>query len=876
MSEQRPFSSKPKPEFGRLNRILVLGRMSLLWEQVWRLSMPLLLVVGLFLIVSLLGLWTAVPHWGRVLGLGFFGLGVVFCLVRFRALHWPTRMQVLNRLDQRSAGGGRLASSLDDELSAVTSDDPATQAMWQWHRKRLDRAAMDLRAGLPTPRLVLLDPFAVRAGILVAVVASAFIAGPEKYSRLRSAFDWQGSVLTASATRLDAWIDPPPYTGRAPIFLDIETRVAGGPVMAPIGSVLIVRSVGGAVSVEHDGAIERMEGKPSVTREHAVSSSPDLDLRFILKGSSRVHVLRNGSRVGSFDLGTIPDEAPRIALVGGLTANARGSLTLNYKIEDDYGVVAAEARFFAPSLNGLTLKGRSLFEPPRLPLVLPNGPSGLGEGQTTADLAAHPWAGARVSLILSAKDEAGNEGLSAAEEVTLPQRRFMKPLARALIEQRRLLALAPDQRGKILGSLEALNVAPDVYDVPAAEYLGLRTAARRLRMARTDAQLIEVVDFLWEMANWIEDGGVSEAEKELRAAQQALREALQRNAPEKDIKQLSEQLRAAMDKFLQEMAQQQKRELGDQADQGKANPGADDNRAVSPDDLKAMLNRMEEMMKSGNHAEAQKMLEQLQSILENLQTAKRQPDNPAVREMGKAMDELDRLTREQQDLRDETFRDKPSRPGSNKPATKQKDLRGGLDDSEDGEDQDSATNNETRQKPGDEASKSATNELKQRQEALRKRLKDVQDKMKQLGAEQEPGLQDADKAMKDAEGALEKGSQAKGRAVDAQGRALEALRRGAQSLTEKMQQQGEGDPSQQSGSNQRPGSSGQGEQGNRDPLGRTTKDGKGTNPRAKYDPMGTPAAQRAQRVLEELRRRMSEPGRTQDELDYFERLLRKY
>ena len=72
----------------------------------------------------------------------------------------------------------------------------------------------------------------------------------------------------------------------------------------------------------------------------------------------------------------IPDEAPRIALVGGLAANARGSLTLNYKIEDDYGVVAAEARFFAPSLNGLTLKGRSLFEPPRLPLVLPNGPGG--------------------------------------------------------------------------------------------------------------------------------------------------------------------------------------------------------------------------------------------------------------------------------------------------------------------------------------------------------------------------------------------------------------------------------------------------------------------------------------------------------------------
>jgi hypothetical protein len=48
------------------------------------------------------------------------------------------------------------------------------------------------------------------------------------------------------------------------------------------------------------------------------------------------------------------------------------------------------------------------------------------------------------------------------------------------------------------------------------------------------------------------------------------------------------------------------------------------------------------------------------------------------------------------------------------------------------------------------------------------------------------------------------------------------------------------------------------------------------NPRARFDPMGVPAAQRAQRVLEELRRRLADPSRSREETDYLERLLKRY
>ena len=109
-------------------------------------------------------------------------------------------------------------------------------------------------------------------------------------------------------------------------------------------------------------------------------------------------------------------------------------------------------------------------------------------------------------------------------------------------------------------------------------------------------------------------------------------------------------------------------------------------------------------------------------------------------------------------------------------------------------------------------------------------------------------------------------------AVDSQGRALEGLRRGAQQLAQQMQQNGQG---QQGGAgNPGQGPMRQGQNGRGDPLGRDTY-GR-NNPQSRYDPMGAPAAQRAQRVLEELRRRLGNTGRPQEELDYLERLLRPY
>ena len=844
------------PASERLDRLAARAGLALGWEQVWPVAAMLLTICGFFLAISFLGLWLEIPRWGRMLGVSIFavlGLASLATLTRFRV---PTRAQKLARIDRDSGQPHRPATAMEDQL-ANAGDDPATRMLWELHRSRMERAAQALTLRLPSPRLVERDRYALRAFALLAVVATAFVAGPEKYARVLAAFDWRAEGALSAGYRLDAWVDPPAYTGKPPVILNLRDEVgakASRAVQAPVGSTIVVRSSEGSnVSAVIEGGLEVAKTEDSAATARAIAT--DKEMRWTLKGDGKLVLKRFGSVISSFDLTCVPDRPPTISLQGEAKRNSRGSLTLGYKIDDDYGVTGAQANFAKPVVAGKPVTGRTLAEAPKMDLALPAGPGGLGEAETTADLSEHPWAGARVTMTLSARDEGGNEGLSDPVEVTLPQRPFVKPLAKALVEQRRNLVLEPDDRSRVLASIKALMIAPDTFGMAAGVYLGFQNIANRLASARKDADLLAVADVMWEMALRIEDGGLSDAERDLRAAQQELREALNRGAPEDEIRKLMDQMRAALDKFLNELAQQAQREGRDQAPQSRADDNA---RTVTPQDLQSMLDRIEEMMRNGQVAEAQRMMEQLQNLLENLQTARRQrgPD-PMTREMNQALDELDQMTRDQQELRDDTFRNEDKKQRRNQARRQDRGQQGDRDDGDDA-DQDSADND-------------GQQSLQQRQEALRQRLDQLQRRMKGLGMKGDQSLDDAQGAMNEAEGELGKGQQGRGRAVDAQGRALEALRKGAQAMAQQM----EPGPGEENGPGDPNGPMRQGRAGKPDPLGRESHD-KRDNSRALYDPLGTPAAQRAQKVLEELRRRLSDPARPREELDYLERLLKRY
>ena len=283
-----------------------------------------------------------------------------------------------------------------------------------------------------------------------------------------------------------------------------------------------------------------------------------------------------------------------------------------------------------------------------------------------------------MTLTLTAKDEAGNEGKSEPFNMRLPERLFTKPLARALIEQRRVLALDANQNAQVYTALDALMIAPELFTPETGHYLGLFSISRQIEAARkddamrklmasawsldlglysivrqldavrTDDALREVVASLWALAVTIEDGNISDVDKALRAAQEALKQALERGATDEEIKKLTDNLRAALDNFLRQLAEQFRNNP-----QQLARPLDPNTKMLSQQDLKSMLDRLERMSRSGDKDAAKQLLEQLQQMLENLQMA--QPGQGGD-DMEQALNELGDMIRKQQQLRDKTYK----------------------------------------------------------------------------------------------------------------------------------------------------------------------------------------------------------------------------
>ena len=132
--------------------------------------------------------------------------------------------------------------------------------------------------------------------------------------------------------------------------------------------------------------------------------------------------------------------------------------------------------------------------------MLPQARTRNGIGQTIKDLTDHPWAGAEVTMTLVAHDEGGNVGKSEPFAFRLPERVFTKPLARALIEQRRNLALDANTRPLVITALDALAIAPEKFTPEAGVYLGLRSIFWSLVRAKSDDDMRDVVTRLWQMA----------------------------------------------------------------------------------------------------------------------------------------------------------------------------------------------------------------------------------------------------------------------------------------------------------------------------------------------------------------------------------------
>jgi uncharacterized protein (TIGR02302 family) len=834
-------------------RKVLLSKLALLFEQLWPRVWLLLGIAGLFILVSLAGLWPRLPELPHKIVLGLFALASAAAVIALLSVRWPTREQAIRRVESISGVRHRPASSYEDTLSHGVGD-ARTAALWKVHRQRLADSLGRLRVGVPAPRADRRDPFALRVLLLLGVIALTIAVGDSAADRLWSAFRLSPLAKGAEA-RLDAWITPPAYTGRPPIMLADgglslaqlqQARLAGpmaGTLEVPDKSVLIVRASGAGM---RGLALEVLgEGTPTQRLEAPAPDNPSevAELKLEVRKSGVVRAFSSGTKVAAWTFSVIPDLPPKITLTKPPERSGRGSLKVFYKVEDDYGVVSAEARirpiapkpdtsstaWARPPLQGARLPYE---HPPVLALNLPRSYPKQAEGHSLHDIGDHPWAGSKVELTLVARDLAGQVGKSETIEITLPERRFTKPLARAAVEQRRKLAEDSRNRALVAKALDALTMEPEEYIDDLQVFLGLRSAYWRLQGEESRANRNSVIAQLWHVALRIEDGNLSDAERALRAAQDALQQALRDGASDEEIQRLMQELRQALANYLEQLSRQA---------EGQPPPNGWDRsmEMMSQQDLEQMLRNLESMARSGNRDMAQQMLSELRDLLDRLQSG-RMADQQQSQRFGKMMEEFGDIIGQQQKLLDDTFgQQQRQRDGQRGP----KGQPGQKGQGEAGADDESGG-------------------LGDRQRELRDRLRRLQQGLKEFGLQSPGQLEGAEGSMGRAERNLRDGDLGNG--ADQETRALEQLRQGAREMAQQMLRQ-------------MPSRYGLGgSRGELDPMGRPPQRTEGPDPGTSVKVPDEIDVQRAREILEELRRRLGETTRPPVELEYLERLLKRF
>lgn len=874
MTEIRREASKEAAGFaGSLAIKRTLARIVLVTERAVPRALPLLVVVLLFVSAAWFGFFRIAPTWLHIAALVAFAAAFLILLVPLFRLRIPGIAEADRMLEERN--------HLPHQAIRVQDDEPATsgafgQALWQEHQARMARMIGTLEAGPPRPDIARSDSYGLRAApVLLACLAFAY-SYSNKAGMISDAFHPPQPVVTTPDMRIDAWVTPPAYTGRAPVFLTGRQGAepaSAEPLRIPQFSELTVRitSVGENTPVTYleDGAAEPLviaaqEQTPKDSDAEKASTQPETTDP--AKPGSQTHLLKI-TKDGTLSVAgekwaftVIPDSVPDIAFDGVPRPTVAAALEISFIAKDDYGIQDAWAEIIP--LDKPAADARPLYPLPEYRLDLPKRNAREAKGLTSRNLSEHPLSGKRVRVTLVARDAAGQEGRSVPQDMILPARQFFEPLAGAVAEQRQVFALNANDLPRAIELNDALMVRPDETIPNLTHFLLLQSARARMALSRNEDMLRDTAGYLWEIALGIEDGDMALADKRLRDAQQKLSEALERNASDEEIAKLMQELRDAMREYMEALAKQAAKNP-----QMAANPNQ--NNVLRQQDLEKMMNQIENLAKSGSKDQARQLLSEMQRMMNNLQAGRMQQQQQQGQEnseMRKQMDKLGQLMQEQQRLMDETFKFDQ--------ALRDRMQRG---DPLDGEDQ-QLFDQEMPQEPGqqrdenaqqnpmdnmtEEELKQALKDMQAQQDALAKQLGDLQKGLEGMGIKPGKGFGEAGREMKGAAAALGKGQGEQ--AVGSQGRALQALREGAQDMMQQMQSQGQG-PGQGQGVPQ------YGQNG-RDPLGRRQQNaGPDFGDQVKVpDEIDT---QRAREILDEIRRRLGTNTSPEMEKQYLERLL---
>lgn len=815
----------------------------LYWERLWPAIWPAANIAGVFLALALFGIFSGMSpglHWTILAAVALAMTASLWRgLLEFRR---PHRADALRQIEKASGLKHQPLSAYEDSVATGTGDGE----LWAAHRSWINERLKKLHIGWPEPGVSAMDPLALRAAVMLFIVVAFYGSGPGRIERLNEALvPGLGAFKTLT---IEAWITPPAYTGIAPLYLDKPDDAADkaqmtSPVSMPAGSVLSIRVHG----LKNPPALDN--NGPS--REHPELLNEIANHNFAIEAklveSADFALTQSGRLIRTWPITIISDTKPEIALIRPIEESTRGAVHFTYSLSDDYGIASAEALIALDKTSRLpvTLQNKSLHAmvmpkvtAPHIALSLPELRTTKGTGETFVDLSAHPWAGLPVMITLSARDDVGQQGLSKPAQMILPTRKFTQPLARAIIEQRQRLALDPQSVASVARFLDDFSRDGDKYINDKTVYLTLRAAYWRLTTAKRDEDLTGIYDLLWSIALHIEDGDTSLAESDLRKARDDLANALKEGADAEKIDRLMADLKNAFNRYMEALAEQAAR-LGENMLQTPFSP--QNMQTIERSQLEEMMKQIEMLAGSGSREQAEAMLKQMQSILENMQTPQQAGTmSEGEQAMSEAVEKMGDLIDQQKHLMDETFRMQSDDAGKNNGTV--------------------TTGQQSAQGRGESGDMS---HLKTDQKALREELEALLRQLGDKGAETPDALAKAAQSMKNAEQRIETGRA--DRATAAQGQAIDQMRAGAQGLADKLMQSMAGRMGNANGKGMT----------RTDPLGRPMPNGAA----GFGEDVAVPDkidAQRARDILEELRERATKLGRPKIELDYIDRLLKRF
>ena len=361
--------------------------------------------------------------------------------------------------------------------------------------------------------------------VLGAVLVGALVSGDE-FGRLttltlkpRALFDYEKPEITATLT-------PPLYLDQDTTQKQLVLSDEGYEDINPIyeGSVIDLKVTGtkwAPTFILSDGSKVAFE---QVGDNEFIASTQ-------INTQTSWALMQGSYKIGEWPIIVIDDREPEIDhFTIEEYENDKGYLAFKVDVDDDRKLMNASIAIQDQNGNQEEIK----------PLAIRNVRS--INSIYYADFSGSKMAGQHSDVVLSIEDESGQKTEAIIENILLPKKEYKHPVAGNLIALRQELMEPGYDKKRILRHLKALGFLGEKEGLPAVYYMALRSAYWRLAAPTEEDDLETSRDLLWDIAQTLEDKGISVIESNLLNALDELRLVIRQR---KDVLDIREKLRAA-------------------------------------------------------------------------------------------------------------------------------------------------------------------------------------------------------------------------------------------------------------------------------------------------------------------------------------------